>query len=159
MNSRSQTLASKTGPASSQSFQLDDEEVTGAFKTILLLEDEEALGDIIKNFLEENLYRVTWVKDGVEGIKQIMHSEYDCILCDVMMPNFPGDMFYLAVQRINADMCKRFIFMTGHRGYPKVDQFLRQVKALTLYKPFLLSDLLDNAKLVVRKTHVSYRNS
>ena len=71
-------------------------------KKILLLEDDEDFRNIIKDFLESNFYNVVTAKNGVEGVREIMASDFEVILCDMMMPTLPGDMFYLAVERMRA---------------------------------------------------------
>ncbi|MDB6130270.1 MAG: sensor hybrid histidine kinase [Verrucomicrobiales bacterium] len=122
------------------------------FKTILLLEDEGEMSDVLKLYLEESKYRVVQVRNGVEGLKKIIAQDFDVILCDMMMPNLPGDMFYLAVERTKPHLTRRFIFMTGHKGDKKIDDFIRRVKGIMLWKPFQPPDLLETIKSVIRKS-------
>jgi hypothetical protein len=60
-------------------------------------------------------------------------------------------MFYLAVERTKPHLCKRFIFMTGHRGDPKIDEFIRRVKGLMLWKPFEMYMLTEAIQTVLKK--------
>ena len=112
-------------------------------KRILLLEDDEDFRNIIKEFLESHLYDVVTVRNGVEGVREIMASDFEVILCDMMMPTLPGDMFYLAVERMRPHLCDRFIFMTGYKGDGKVADFVKKVNGTMLNKPFLVDDLLE----------------
>jgi DNA-binding response OmpR family regulator len=121
-------------------------------KTMLLLEDDSRFAKILMIELEANNFRVACVENGVEGLKKIMSQDFDVILCDMMMPNLPGDMFYLAVQRTKPHLCKRFIFMTGHKGEKKIDEFIRSVRGIMLWKPFQFHDLLEAIKIVFKKT-------
>ncbi len=41
-------------------------------KNILLLEDDLILGETLKEILEDEDYKVTWVKDGNDGLTRIM---------------------------------------------------------------------------------------
>src|SRR5450432_607242 len=68
-------------------------------KNILILEDEAAFAALIKETLESEGYNVATVSNGAEGLKKILTDDFEVILCDMVMPNFPGDMFYLAVER------------------------------------------------------------
>src|SRR5271154_6963583 len=95
-------------------------------KSILLLDDDIDLSDTLKMLLESRNFVVTTVKNGVEGLHEIMAFDFDVVMCDVMMPAMPGDMFYLAVQRTKPHLCKRFIFITGHTGNQKIDDFLKK---------------------------------
>jgi DNA-binding response OmpR family regulator len=121
------------------------------FKSILLLDDESDLTDILKGFLEQNGFRVVCVKNGVDGLKKVMVQDFDVILCDMMMPQLPGDKFYIAVERVKPQLSKRFIFMTGHKGDKKIDDFIRSVKGVMLWKPFQTHEMLDAINLVLKK--------
>ena len=66
-------------------------------------------------------------------------------------PNLSGDMFYMAVERTKPNLCKRFIFMTGHKGDPKIDAFIRKVRGLMLWKPFELHDLQATIEAILKK--------
>ncbi len=116
---------------------------TSQSKRILLLEDDEEFRGIIKDFLELNSYHVVNVKNGVEGVREIMAADFEVILCDMMMPTLPGDMFYLAVERMRPHLCSRFVFMTGYKGDSKVADFIKRVRGVILNKPFQMNDLLE----------------
>jgi len=113
-------------------------------KKILILDDDPTLADLTRILLEENGYEVETVSDGVQGIKSIMATDYSVILCDMVMPNLAGDMFYLAVERVKPQLCKRFLFMTGHQGNRKIDEFIRKVRGLILWKPFQSHVLMES---------------
>ena len=110
---------------------------------VLLLEDDGQFKDIMREFLENNGYDVVAVQNGVEGVHEVLSSDFEVILCDMMMPTLPGDMFYQAVQRMRPHLCDRFIFMTGHRGNAKLNDFIRSVHGTMLAKPFQVDDLLE----------------
>ncbi len=118
---------------------------------VLMLEDDPVMADMLKDFLETCDFRVTYVRGGAEGVKKILAVDFDIILCDMIMPGFPGDMFYRAVERVRPHLCKRFIFMTGHRGDSQIDAFIRGVRGLVLWKPFQFHELLAAIKTVQRK--------
>src|SRR5437870_13358165 len=112
--------------------------------TVLLLEDDPVSANLLKSFLEERNFRVTHVTGGAEGVQKVMALDFDVILCDMVMPAFPGDMFYRAVERVKRELCKRFIFMSGHRADPKWDGFVRQIGGLILWKPFQMHELVSS---------------
>ena len=129
---------------------------TTQVKRILLLEDDEDFRNIIKQFLESHFYKVVTVRNGVEGVREIMASDFEVILCDMMMPTLPGDMFYLAVERMRPHLCSRFIFMTGYKGDAKISEFLRRVNGTILNKPFHVDDLLEMIAFVQVRTDLQY---
>jgi len=121
-------------------------------KSILLLDDDIELADTLKALLESRNFLVTTVKNGVEGLHEVMSMDFDIVMCDMMMPTMPGDMFYLAVQRTKPRLCNRFIFITGHSGNPKIDDFLKKVDAIVLYKPVSTKDLVNAISFVLKKS-------
>src|SRR6266550_4111111 len=122
--------------------------------SILLLEDDDELAVTLQGFLESCSCKVTRLENGVEGLRRIMVEDFDLVLCDLVMPTFPGDKFYLAVERVKPALCKRFIFMTGHKADPKWDSFIRSVRGLILWKPFQMHDLLIAMRTILRRTRL-----
>lgn len=121
-------------------------------KSILLLDDDIELADTLKHLLESHNFVVTTVKNGVEGLHEIMRLDFDIIMCDILMPQMAGDMFYIAVQRTKPYLCDRFIFITGHADNPKVTEFLDKVDAFALFKPVPAEELIRSISFVLKKT-------
>ncbi len=138
-------------PDQERVYDLSEEGGAAASGKILILEDEAEFSDLLQEFLEANGFEVACVHNGVEGLRKIMTTDFDAILCDMVMPNLPGDMFYLAVERTKPRLCKRFIFMTGYKAVPKVDAFISKVQGQVLWKPFPMHDLLALVQTVVRQ--------
>ena len=124
----------------------------GPPKYILMLEDETALAETLAPYFESNGYRLVSVTNGVDGLKQIMARDFSAIVCDIMMPSLPGDMFYRAVERTKPYLCKRFIFITGYKGNREIDEFIQKVGVILLWKPFETDDLMDAIKTVLQRT-------
>lgn len=120
-------------------------------KSILLLDDDIELADTLKALLESRNYVVTTVKNGVEGLHEVMAFDFDVVMCDMMMPAMPGDMFYLAVQRTKPYLCKRFIFITGYGDNPKINEFLKKSNAPVLMKPVGTEELIRAISLVLKQ--------
>ena len=142
-------------PQAEKVYEVTNDDLPEVRKKVLLLDDDETLAKLLQEFLESNAFEVTVVQTGVDGIKKVMAGDFDVILCDMMMPKMPGDMFYLAVERARPHLCKRFVFMTGYKGDPKIDAFIRQVKGLMLWKPFEMHLLLDAINVILKKVQAS----
>ncbi len=78
---------------------------------ILLVEDDINFGTVLKNFLELNDYRVTLVRDGIEGLETALKGEFDLIILDVMMPKMDG--FSVARQLREQDKKTPVFFLTA----------------------------------------------
>ena len=120
-------------------------------KSILLLDDDVELADTVKLLLESRNFVVTTARNGVEGLREVMSMDFDIIICDMMMPTMPGDMFYLAVQRVKPKLCKRFLFVTGHGREDKINAFLHQADGLVLFKPVPTDELVQMISLVLQR--------
>ena len=118
---------------------------------VLMLEDDEQLATTLKVFLESNACKVTQVENGVEGLRRVMDEDFDLVLCDMVMPKFPGDKFYLAVERVKPALCRRFLFMTGYRAEPRYETFIQEIGGLILWKPFGTSELRAAIQTVLRR--------
>ena len=123
-------------------------------KKVLLLEDDPAFKEIMTTFINENGYAVVAVQNGVEGVHEVLASDFEIILCDMQMPTLPGDMFYRAVERMRPHLCDRFIFMTGYRGNGKATDFITSVNWTVLIKPFHVDDLMELFAFVELRTHL-----
>lgn len=118
---------------------------------ILLLDDDVILADTLKELLQAHNFLVTTARNGVEGLREIMEMDFDVILCDMLMPTMPGDMFYLAVQKVKPHLCKRFLFITGHGDDPRTNAFLRTADGLAVFKPVPADELVQMISLVLRR--------
>lgn len=123
--------------------QTQIEEVKQYGKKVLILDDDAWYTALLAELLTSQQMDVTVTNSGVEGLKEIMKSDFDVILCDMKMPGLSGDMFYQAVQRAKPAMCDRFIFMSGHHNDPQVRDFIQKVGKKVLWKPFDLYKLLE----------------
>ena len=139
-------------PQSQKVYDLDEEVLETQLppRSILLLEDENEFAQILKMYLESFNYSVTIAVDGVQGMKRVMEKDFDVIICDLLMPNLPGDMFYIGVERVKPALAKRFIFITGHQNNPKVSEFIKKTRALTLFKPFEMHVMLETIEAALQ---------
>ena len=112
-------------------------------RRVLLLEDDQTLTTMIKEFLESHFYKVVAVSNGAEGVRSLLKDEFDIIICDIVMPKLPGDMFYFAVKKTKPHLCRRFVFITGYADNSKINDFITEVKGTMLAKPFEMDELLE----------------
>ena len=66
-------------------------EVQTMSKTILIIEDEEAIQGVVKAFLEAEGYNVVLAGDGLEGMEKFHEHRPDLILLDLMLPGLSGE--------------------------------------------------------------------
>ncbi len=116
------------------------------------MEDRDDFREILSDHLASRRFGVTLVPSGVEGLREIGKGNFDIIICDMMMPQMGGEMFYWAIMRMRPALARRFIFFTGHQNNPAIDYFFKRVNATVLIKPFTLKALdtsIDNALRII----------
>ena len=72
--------------------------------SILLVEDDENLGFVTQEGLEDKGYHVVWAKDGVEGYELYHASRFNICLIDVMMPKKDGFTLAKEIREIAPDV-------------------------------------------------------
>ena len=113
-------------------------------KSILVIEDDAILREMVVNMLAGAGYRVIEAQDGEEGLEQVALEMPDLILLDMRMPRMSGWEFAFAFRKQYDHPCP-IVVMSGDRdageraGEISADDFLD--------KPFKLTSLL---RLVTR---------
>mgnify|MGYP000338066472 CR=1 FL=1 len=59
-------------------------------KRILIVEDEESIADLEKDYLELSGFEVEVANDGEIGLKKGLEGEFDLIILDLMLPGIDG---------------------------------------------------------------------
>jgi two-component system copper resistance phosphate regulon response regulator CusR len=116
---------------------------------ILLVEDEEALGSVIKLGLEAARLTVDWVKDGVTGLEQARQGEHDLILLDVMLPGRDG---WSICEELRSRRIRTPILMLTARG--EVEDRVRGLELGAddyLSKPFAFPELRARVRALLRR--------
>lgn len=57
---------------------------------ILIVEDEVAIADLEKDYLELSGFEVEIEKDGTKGLERALHEEFDLFILDLMLPGVDG---------------------------------------------------------------------
>lgn len=57
---------------------------------ILIVEDEESIAELEKDYLELSSFAVTIEHDGKEGLKRALEEDFDMIILDLMLPGMDG---------------------------------------------------------------------
>ncbi len=148
-------LASEQPRAPQAKLATTPSEATVRFDTILIVEDDLTFSELLRGYLESESFYVTCVANATEALRQMASTNFDLILTDMVLPGPSGEDFYHEVERLTPELCRRFIFMTGHDAEPRTDDFIRRVRAFMLWKPFPMADLLAAVQTVRRKDRLA----
>jgi two-component system nitrogen regulation response regulator NtrX len=79
---------------------------------ILIIDDEKAIRNTLKDILSYEKFEVDEAADGAEGIKKAEAGNFDLVLCDIKMPKMDGIEVLLKLQEINPDL--PVVMISGH---------------------------------------------
>ncbi|RDY26505.1 DNA-binding response regulator [Romboutsia weinsteinii] len=116
--------------------------------SILVVEDDSNIQELIVEFLSSEGYEVDSANDGLEGIQKFKQGNYDLIILDIMMPNLDGHSVCKMIRKIsNAPI----IFLTA------LNEESDQLKGFDLEcddyitKPFSFNLLIKRVEAVLRR--------
>lgn len=112
-------------------------------KTLLIVEDEDAIRLTLKEFMLRKGYNVLVASDGVGAIRQLLDNEVDLIISDYRMPSLGGDYWIRFLQKYCAN--QKVVITSGFLS-PEIP-----IPFPVIYKPFdygeleekIAGDLLD----------------
>ncbi|UII28066.1 response regulator transcription factor [Fulvivirga maritima] len=117
---------------------------------LLIVEDDQNLGQILKEYLQLKGYKADLYRDGESGLQAFSPGLYDLCILDIMMPKRDG--FSLAQEIRNQDKNIPLVFLTAKSM--KEDA----IKGLTIgaddyvTKPFSMEELLLRLKAILRRS-------
>jgi signal transduction histidine kinase len=117
----------------------------GSGASVLVVEDEAALGAAVSEALIDAGFSVCLANDGLEALERVKEQPYDLIVCDLKMPRLDGTAFYRQLELDHAPLARRVLFVTGDVAGTEAERFLEETGCRWLPKPFRLKDLLKVA--------------
>jgi CheY-like chemotaxis protein len=119
--------------------------------TILVIDDEEAMLNLVGLTLEYDGHTVLSASNGEEGREIALHAQPDIILCDVNMPGMSGHQVLDALRSDYQTRHIPFIFLTGCRDHQSIRLGMAAGAAEYLLKPFRPDELDEAITACVRK--------
>lgn len=117
-------------------------------KTILIVEDEPAVVDLLKFLLEKDGYTTTVAYDGEEALKQVTATRPDLILLDIMLPKLDGYSMQKQLQADEKTANIPTIVLTAKGGMQDMFQLEKNIVAY-IEKPFDPKILREKVKEVL----------
>lgn len=120
--------------------------------TLLLAEDEPALGQIIKDSLETRNFKVLLCEDGEKALEVYKTEKPELLVLDVMMPKKDG--FTLAKEIRMEDTQIPIIFLTSKSQTQDVLEGFASGGNDYLKKPFSIEELIVRIHNLLQRTHL-----
>lgn len=121
-------------------------------RTILVVDDEMRIRDMIRKYAEFEGLSVAEARDGMEAIQMCREHTYDFIIMDVMMPQLDG---FSACSEIRK-LCDTPVLMLSARGeeYDKIHGFEIGVDDYVV-KPFSPKELMMRVHAILKRTETT----
>ncbi len=118
---------------------------------ILLAEDDENLGSLLREYLQAKSYETHWLTDGEKAYKSFEKNRYDICILDIMMPVKDGITLAREVRMIDPEM--PIIFLTAKSMKEDVLEGFSVGADDYMTKPFSMEELIYRIEAILRRTH------
>jgi DNA-binding response OmpR family regulator len=117
--------------------------------TVLLIEDEEAIADLVRMYFEQEGFRLVHASDGERGLDAVRDRNPRVVLLDIGLPGIDG---IEVCRRIRADSDVPIIMLTARDG--EVDKIVGLEIGADDYvtKPFSPRELVARVRAVLRRS-------
>ena len=117
---------------------------------ILIVEDNEELGALVKAFLVREGFTVTWKTTGEDGIAALKEEKFRIMLLDVMLPGFDG---YETLRIIRKDLGLPVLMMSARNDDQSKILGLDVGADDYIEKPFSMPVLSSKIKAILRRNY------
>jgi len=118
---------------------------------ILVVDDDDRIRELVKQYLEENNFLVTTAKDAIEAKKKIEIIKFDILVLDIMMP---GESGLSLTKNLKKNNSVPIILLTAKREIQDRIEGLELGADDYLGKPFEPKELLLRIKNILSKTRM-----
>ncbi len=128
---------------------IEEKKISRNNETILVVEDEEMLLDLVKSLLEDRGYNVMTARDGQEGLDKYTthHKQIACILTDMGLPKLGGWEMFLKMKEVNPDV--KAILASGYCD-PKIrSEMMNEGAKDFIQKPYVTEIVLNRIREVI----------
>ena len=118
---------------------------------ILVVDDDDRIRELVKQYLEENNFLVTTAKDAIEAKKKIEIIKFDILVLDIMMP---GESGLSLTKNLKKNNSAPIILLTAKKEIQDRIEGLELGADDYLGKPFEPKELLLRIKNILSKTRM-----
>ena len=116
---------------------------------ILLCEDDENLGMLLREFLQAKGFNADLCSDGEKGYKAFVKNQYDLCVFDVMMPKKDGFTLAQEIRLVNTEV--PIIFLTAKALKEDILEGFKIGADDYITKPFSMEELVSRIGAILRR--------
>ena len=117
--------------------------------SILLCEDDENLGMLLREYLEAKGYKADLCVDGEQGYDAFITKQHDLCILDVMMPKMDGFTLAGRIHEINPDT--PFMFLTAKNLKDDIREGFELGADDYITKPFSMEEVVFRIEAILRR--------
>lgn len=121
---------------------------------ILVIEDQEAIRENVRELLEQKEYYVETAVNAEKGFELTNSFRPDLILCDLMLPDHSGIDFIKRIKKIEDLKDIPVIIITGHSQQETYRDSMTQGAEDFIVKPFKAKELFDAVNTQLKKAKI-----
>lgn len=125
-------------------------------KTVLIVEDDRNIADLLRLYLEKEGYTVVIAPDGMRGVEQFRTVHPSLVLLDVMLPGLDG---WGVCRAIRAESQTPIIMLTAKSETEDKVNGLKQGADDYITKPFEMKEVLTRIEAVLRRSGIEPEKS
>ena len=125
-------------------------------KTVLIVEDDRNIADLLRLYLEKEGYTVVIAPDGMRGVEQFRTVHPSLVLLDVMLPGLDG---WGVCRAIRAESQTPIIMLTAKSETEDKVNGLKQGADDYITKPFQMKEVLARIEAVLRRSGIEPEKS
>jgi DNA-binding response OmpR family regulator len=118
-------------------------------KKILLTEDDNNLGILLRNYLIAKNYDTTLCINGREALEIFGKNEFNICIIDIMMPEMDGLTLAKEIRKISQDI--PIIFLTARNQKEDIIEGFKTGADDYITKPFSMEELLYRIEAILRR--------
>src|SRR5262245_34115648 len=103
-------------------------------KKILIVEDEQAIIDLLLELMNADDYAISIVHDGVEAFERLRQEKFDLLICDLWIPGISGLQLVAAIRELPEHVA--VIIMTADDTPETMLRAVREEALQFINKPF-----------------------
>ena len=116
---------------------------------ILLCEDDENLGMLLREYLQAKGYNTDLCPDGEAGYRAFLKTHYDICILDVMMPKKDGFQLAKEIRQSNTDI--PIVFLTARQMKEDILEGFKIGADDYITKPFSMEELVFRIEAILRR--------
>lgn len=120
-------------------------------KTVLIVDDEEMIRNLLKNTLEREKYDVLTADSGVTALKVLASNRVNAVISDIQMSNMDGLELLVQIKLYYPDV--PVLMITGQFSKYNNDDVMSAGADGYIAKPFKNLDIIRTLQNLLRKCH------